>query len=55
MTTKEAIEHFGSVRQLAHAIDLATAAIYQWSEYPPELRQYQLEVLTRGKLKAQRK
>lgn len=35
MKKADAIEHFGSVRKLAHALDMSTAAIYSWGKYVP--------------------
>lgn len=54
MTKQEAIEHFGSVSALAEALEISTHAISQWGEIP-ELRQFQIEVLTGGALKALRR
>ena len=53
MTTEEAVKHYGSPPRLAEALGLTPEAIYQWGEYPPILRQFQLEVLTKRKLKAE--
>ena len=54
MTKSEAIAHFGSVRALADALGLRNVqAIYQWAEDGiPAGRQFQIQVLTKGKLKA---
>lgn len=54
MTKSEAIAYFGSVRALADAIGLKhVQAVYQWPEDAiPEGRQFQIQVLTKGKLKA---
>ena len=46
MTTSQAIIFFGGVRRLAYELGASTAAIYQWGEYPPAARQYELEVKT---------
>ncbi|PWU30145.1 Cro/Cl family transcriptional regulator [Pseudomonas sp. RW407] len=51
MTKTQAIEHFGSISALARALKVSYEAVRQWDEVP-ELRQYQLERLTKGKLKA---
>lgn len=53
MTTQEAINYFGNVRKLAKALDTSTNAIYQWGENPPIARQYEIEIKTGGKLKAE--
>ncbi len=52
MTTKEAIDHFGSVKALADALRIWPHSVYKWGERPPMLRQYQIQVLTRGELRA---
>lgn len=53
MTKSEAIAHFGSIKKLADALGLKSVqAIYQWDEdEPPRARQWQIQVLTKGKLK----
>lgn len=55
MTKKKAIEHFGSISALARALGVTYEAVRQWGEVIPELRQYQLERLTAGALKADQK
>ena len=52
MTKKQAIKHFGSISALARALGVTYEAVRQWGEVIPELRQYQLEHLTGGALKA---
>lgn len=52
MTKKKAIEHFGSISALARALGVTYEAVRQWGEVIPELRQYQIERLTGGSLKA---
>lgn len=55
MKTQDAINHFGSQVALKQALKLkARQTIHAWGEYPPEGRQYQIEVLTDGKLRAER-
>ena len=51
MTTQEAIEYYGGVKQLADALGCWPQVIYQWGVNPPIGRQYQLQVITDGKLK----
>lgn len=53
MTTQEAVEHYGGVRQLAEALGIWPHSIHRWGEYPPVLRQYEIQVKTGGKLKAE--
>jgi transcriptional repressor of cell division inhibition gene dicB len=54
MTTKEAIQHYGGIKQLASALGIWAHVIYRWGEHPPMARQYELEVKTNGILKAQK-
>lgn len=55
MRTKEAIQHYGSVPALAAALGLTSRqAVYYWGEFPPPGRQYQIEILTNGTLRAER-
>ncbi|KFE50118.1 Cro/CI family transcriptional regulator [Pseudomonas syringae] len=52
MTKTQAIKHFGSVSALAKAINVTYEAVRQWADVP-ELRQYQIERITQGALKAE--
>ena len=54
MTKSQAIKHFGSVSALAKALRVTYEAVRQWDDVP-ELRQYQIERLTLGALKAEQK
>lgn len=51
MTTDEAIDYFNSKRQLAFALDISPQAVSGWGEYPPVLRQYQIQDITEQELK----
>lgn len=51
MTKSQAIKHFGSISALARALSVTYEAVRQW-EVVPELRQYQIERITKGALKA---
>ncbi len=53
MTTKEAIDYYGSIKKLADALGIWPHPIYRWKEHPPKLRQFEIERLTDGKLKAE--
>jgi hypothetical protein len=53
MTSSEAIAKFDTATALALALGCTQAAISQWGEYPPLLRQLELERLTRGALRAE--
>ena len=55
MNTKDAIEYFGGIKQLAEALDIWPHVIYRWGDNPPMARQYEIEVKTKGKLKAEAK
>lgn len=54
MTKDEAIKHFGSVGAVAAALGIKQPSVSDWGEIPP-YRQLQLEILTKGKLKADQK
>lgn len=58
MQTSEVIECFGGRKATATALSktwrVTPEAISQWGEYPPLGRQYQIEAMTKGKLKAER-
>ena len=53
MKTEHALKHFGGNTALTSILGLTSGAISQWGEYPPPLRQLQLEKLSKGKLKAE--
>jgi hypothetical protein len=53
MKTSEAIEHFGGLKKLADLLGIWPQVIYQWGEYPPRGRQYELEIRSEGALKAE--
>lgn len=54
MKKNEAISHFGSQAALARALGVHRAAVNAWGDHIPIGRQYQLEILTNGQLKADR-
>ena len=57
MTPEQAIEHFGSQSELARQLGCGRATVSQWKQvfgFIPKGRQYEIEVLTDGKLKADR-
>ena len=53
MKTREAIDYYGGIKELAAALDIWPHNLGRWGEYPPAARQYELEVKTDGKLKAE--
>lgn len=52
MNKSKAIEYFGSTRLLAEALNITPQAIGQWGDVVPARRQYEIEKVTGGKLKA---
>ena len=55
MKRSEAISFFDGIPNLARALNISYEAVRQWPEDGvPELRQYQIEVLTNGRLKAEK-
>ncbi|KAA0017124.1 Cro/Cl family transcriptional regulator [Salinicola corii] len=55
MRKSDVIDHFGSITAVAEALEITTQYVSMWPEVVPRSRQWQIEVLTDGKLKAQRK
>jgi len=53
MTKDHAIKHFGSQAKLAAALGMTQGSVSLWGDYPPPVRQLQLEALTAGALKAE--
>lgn len=51
MKTQEAADHFGSRVKLASVLGISPAAITGWGDYPPLARQYQIQVMSKNKLK----
>lgn len=53
MKTEDAIKHFGGKKiELAKALKISPSAVTMWGDEIPLLRQYQLERITDGALKA---
>lgn len=52
MTTKEAIKYFGSATALADALGCGKSTISMWGDEPPHGRQCELQIMTKGKLRA---
>lgn len=55
MTTQEVIDYYGSKAAISRALACTPAAVTMWGDEPPRSRQFQLQVLTKGKLKATKK
>ena len=55
MDLEKVIEYFGGTDETCEALGVTKGAISQWRQDGiPELRQFQIEVLTKGKFKADR-
>ncbi|WP_018693556.1 Cro/CI family transcriptional regulator [Algicola sagamiensis] len=52
MKKAEAVKHFGDTKKLARALNITPSSIYQWGETIPPLRAFQIERITKGKLRA---
>lgn len=52
MRTADAISHFKTASALARSLRITPQAITSWGELVPKVRQYELERITNGKLKA---
>lgn len=53
MKSSEVTRHFGGIRMTARALRISYEAVRKWGEYPPLGRQYQIQALTNGQLKAE--
>lgn len=51
MNKSDVIEHFGSVRKTAQALNCTPQYVYQWGPRVPEGIAYKLQVMTGGKLR----
>ena len=54
MKTKQAIDYYGNIKKLSDVLGIWPHVIYRWGDNPPKARQYELEVKTQGKLKAEK-
>lgn len=54
MRTKTAIKHFGSAAELARRLGINRQSVHDWGDEVPLGRQFQLEILTNGALRAKR-
>ena len=54
MTTQEAIDYYGGTQaKLAAKLGITQASVSEWGEFPPAIRQLQIEQLSGGRLKSQ--
>lgn len=51
MNAQDAIRHFGSVSNLASALGISAAAIYQWGDVVPHFSARRIEDATGGALR----
>ena len=52
MTLKQVLKHFKSKADIARALNIQPQALTNWNKHIPMRRQYELERITEGKLKA---
>lgn len=52
MKLSEAVAHFGTEAEMARKLGIKPQAVYQWGDKVPMRRQYQIQLMTKGKLKA---
>jgi DNA invertase Pin-like site-specific DNA recombinase len=50
MTKDEAIKFWGGPTRLAKALGITRDAVYKWKKYPPIDKQFQIMVLSGGRL-----
>jgi transcriptional repressor of cell division inhibition gene dicB len=55
MKTQDAISYFGTQAAMARALHCSQSSIAEWGEYPPDGRQFQIQVVTNGALMAEPK
>lgn len=53
MKKKDVLEYFGNVAKTARALKISVQAVYKWGDEIPETMQFKIQVLTKGKLKAE--
>ena len=51
MDKQKVIKYFGSMQKTADALGISLQAVHKWPDPIPQGRAYQLQILTRGKLK----
>ena len=50
MTTDEAVKFWGGQTRLANALGITRDAVHKWKQYPPIDKQFQIMVLSGGRL-----
>lgn len=48
----EVVDYFGGQKETGDALGISQAAVSLWGDEVPLTRQYQIEVITKGELKA---
>lgn len=51
MRKSDVIEHFGTIRKAASALNVTYQCVHKWGEYVPQGAAYKLQVMTGGKLR----
>lgn len=55
MKTKDVLDYFHGQVKTAEVLGISQPAVSNWGEYPPEGRQCRIELITDGKLKAEKR
>ena len=50
MTTQEAVQFWGGQKSLANALGITRDTVHKWKQYPPMATQFQIMVLSGGRL-----
>ena len=53
MRTQDAVDFYGNKAEVARALNIRRQAVVQWGELVPIARAFQLQVLSRGRLRAE--
>lgn len=53
MKTQEVADFFGGKKKLAQALGVSPSAVSMWGETVPMSRQFQIQVISKGKFKAE--
>lgn len=54
MKKNDAIKYFGSAMKLAECLKISKSAVSQWTDTIPHGRACEIQILTKGKLKAKK-
>ncbi|MEG0860238.1 MAG: Cro/CI family transcriptional regulator [Pseudomonas sp.] len=55
MNTREVADFFGSKKKLAEALGIQPSAVTMWGELVPLSRQYQIQILSKGRFRVEHK